>query len=171
MSDPEELPEHHRNQLSRIRDHLPENDLEFMVLKGHLLVEELLISIIDKMLFDSGELKGARLTFFQRLCLVRSFLPKSAGAFQHAVELVEKLNQLRNAMSHSLEPLAFEKRVQEFNSLAESNLPIMAHSNGQTDERRLRLVIIAICAILKKVAHEKIDGLRTEGFFKLPLAT
>lgn len=65
MSNSEELPEHHRDQLDRIRYYLPEDDLELIVLKGHLLVEELLISIIDKMVFDSEELKGARLTFFR----------------------------------------------------------------------------------------------------------
>lgn len=101
---------------------------------------------------------------------MQSLLPKPPGAFQHAVELVVKLNQLRNAMSHSLEPTAFKDRVREFNDLAENNFPIAAHLSKKTDERRLRLVIIAICAVLKKVVHEKIDALRAEGFFKLPPA-
>ena len=64
-----------RRDVERLQSELglvPGADLQMIILKGHLLIEELLQSFIDSVVHSRTALSGARLTFHQRFALAKS---------------------------------------------------------------------------------------------------
>jgi hypothetical protein len=100
--------------LNRFISHLPldSTDNVTVVLKGHLLVEELLKEYVSLQFKKPEMLKDARLTFHQILCIARA---SSNDASSEKLWLsIEKLNGLRNKLAHSLEPKDLEIKIEEF---------------------------------------------------------
>jgi uncharacterized protein YutE (UPF0331/DUF86 family) len=77
-------------------------DLTALILKGHLVVEELLTSGIEAYCQDVDQLKKANLRFAQKLPLLRALerLPVVNPRFWDAIA---RLNRLRNELAHNLE--------------------------------------------------------------------
>lgn len=66
--------------VTRFRRHLPRsNDLILIVLKGHLLMEEVLDGLIFEQLLNPAALDQVRLTLFERLRRARAGGPGSPG--------------------------------------------------------------------------------------------
>lgn len=135
--------------LQRFSEHLPLNstDRTLVVLKGHLLVEEMLRQYVDQKFDKPEELAAARLTFQQCLCLARAF--ESNPLHEKLWLSVEKLNNLRNKLAHSLEPKNIDAHIKEFLYLL-SNFEIL-------DEERkfgaLTSCVLAICLSLSHAVH------------------
>ena len=83
-----------------------------MILRGHLLVEELLDEVIGAWLKDPSVLPDTRLTFNQKLKLAQGII--SGGKDDFTWKPVELLNQLRNRISHRLNPHDLELKIDEF---------------------------------------------------------
>lgn len=98
------------------------DDLTALILKGHLIVEELLTVGIETYCADIEQLRQANLRFGQRLALFRALerVPVVPNEFWDAVL---RLNRLRNELAHNLEggrmanlSAAFVKAVEETSS-------------------------------------------------------
>lgn len=90
----------------------PSPDLIVVILRGHLLVEEMLRRILQKHAVDPAALEDARLTFFQVLRMVQAI-----AAHPGRVDLwkeLEQLNRIRNILAHQSEPTDIEKTVDAF---------------------------------------------------------
>lgn len=90
------------DQYERVRRLLPPLvNLELLVLKGHLLVEEQLELFLEVASLHPKALKDARLSFIQKVHLVQAL-----GGFANGREwrFVVHLNTLRNRLVHQLEP-------------------------------------------------------------------
>ena len=62
----------------KLNDHLPlVKDPTVVILRGHLLVEELLDELIAGNLKDSDAIRDARLSFYQKLCIVQGFIGRT----------------------------------------------------------------------------------------------
>lgn len=96
------------NQILRTPD-----DLVSLVLRGHLVVEELLFAAISVHCQESEHLKTARLRFPQLVALLRALEKVSAVPPSYWTALSE-LNSLRNALAHILEPQDLASRVAHF---------------------------------------------------------
>jgi len=108
------VPDRTGKDLNRFISHLPldSTDNVTVVLKGHLLVEELLREYVSLQFQKPEMLKDARLTFHQILCIARA---SSNNASNEKLWLsIEKLNGLRNKLAHSLEPKDLEIKIKEF---------------------------------------------------------
>ncbi|MGP3699907.1 hypothetical protein, partial [Rhodobacter sp. NSM] len=71
-----------------------------IVLKGHLLIEELLDRIIGTFVFHPDYVMAANLRFAQKISLARSL---SVGEQDNAMwDIIIRLNALRNELAHSL---------------------------------------------------------------------
>lgn len=72
-----------------------------VLLKGHLLLEEMLFEVIRAGIADAAPLEEARLTFAQTLRIARA----SAGQFLNDLEAeaIGRINKLRNSLAHSSE--------------------------------------------------------------------
>ena len=97
----------------RVIEHLPrDGDESLIVLKGHLLVEELLFELVAQSVTHPAALREARLTFYNVACLAKaSYFAEGNG---HVWEAVFALNSLRNGYAHNLEPGAREKHLRAF---------------------------------------------------------
>ncbi len=78
--------------------HLPAvKDPTVVILRGHLLAEELLDELIALHLKDTTAIKKARFTFFQKLCIAQGLM----GKFPEW-KSIKELNELRNKIGHKL---------------------------------------------------------------------
>lgn len=91
------------------------DDTVVVVLKGHLLVEEMLDAIIGTFVFHSDYLKAANLRFAQKLQIARSM---SLDEHDNGMwEIAIRLNSLRNELAHALNS---EKRQQKTQALIDA---------------------------------------------------
>jgi len=87
-------------------------DIEMILLKVHLLIEEQLQSFVDGAVRDTSLLARARFSFAQRLILAEALhrAPECFG-YGWAWEAVRFLNTLRNQMAHNLESKDFSIKL------------------------------------------------------------
>lgn len=133
--------------LVQIERHFPRgDDLTLIVLKGHLLVEEQINGLIGDNVIDERPLAKARLSFAQRIALVRALVPRSRIS-SLKLDAAEKLNSLRNELAHNLSSEKTEKKVIRFLEIIEDSDVKAMHYRGHTP-KRLRLGIVTLCATL-----------------------
>jgi hypothetical protein len=78
------------------------DDLAVVILKGHLIIEDLLLDLLAARAFrDRKALQAADLKFFQKVQLCRALV--AFPALDTLWELIHKLNTLRNDLGHSLD--------------------------------------------------------------------
>jgi hypothetical protein len=93
--------ESQREHFLRLISQLESDNAALVILKGHLVIEERLTAVIEKFVFHPEHLDKARLTFAQKLAIARSLsLDEDTNSMWN---LIEKLNTLRNKLSHSLD--------------------------------------------------------------------
>ena len=94
----------------RFRRLIPKSrDLTLILLKGHLLIEELLRDFLEGMSEHPSAVRDAKLTFFQRFRVAQAL---SVMPIEHKLwKLIRELNRLRNELSHHAEVRALEEEV------------------------------------------------------------
>ena len=91
---------------------LPDSgDVLLVILKGHLIAEELLNAIVSRHFPNPKYLIEARLKFSQLVKIARGLSPEFEES-QVWVSL-SRLNALRNALAHNLRPSDISKKIQE----------------------------------------------------------
>ncbi|TZF81994.1 hypothetical protein FW784_13445 [Lysobacter lacus] len=134
----------------RIQEHFPDGaDMTLQVLKGHLLVEELIREIFGLLLTFPDALRGERGTRFechQVICLVQAISPHSASE-PWIWDAAKRLNGIRNDLAHNLEPRAVDEKIKsliQFVSSAESVKPTLA-KNPPPEGLEFKAVILCMC--------------------------
>lgn len=90
-----------REELVDLLAQLDSDDAALIILKGHLVVEERINAVLEKFVFHPEFMDKARLTFAQKLNVARAMsLDESENSMW---EVLERLNALRNRLSHSLD--------------------------------------------------------------------
>jgi hypothetical protein len=98
------------NYFEKLKTHLPlVKDPTVVILRGHLLIEELLEALITASLVDPTAIRDARLTFFHKLCLCRGLI--GSANEDDLWKPIEALNGLRNTISHKLPDEALSKKL------------------------------------------------------------
>ena len=80
-----------------------------VILRDHLLVEELLDEIIAVAIKDPSSIKDTRLTFFQKLCIAQGLLGLEKNSFMW--KPFKELNKLRNDISHKLPDATLSRKM------------------------------------------------------------
>lgn len=112
MSDEDDLHPLVRAKL-RVLKHLPEEgDESLIVLKGHLLIEELLFTIVSRSSALPAALEDARLSFFNLACVAKALVFEERTSYLW--EAIFALNALRNVYAHNLEPRTRERHLRNF---------------------------------------------------------
>jgi hypothetical protein len=101
------------------------DDLMTIVVKGHLLIEHRVFTLVDKLLPNPVPLNGFRL--IQRIRLLRALLSEEIGS--GICDAVERLNALRNTLAHNLESPKLQQQIDAFLSSTEQM--------GSTDDATL----------------------------------
>lgn len=91
------------------------NDVTLTVLKGHLVIEELLYALAEEHCPNPEHLSKARLSFAQLHSVVQALV--SVPVPQEAWQGIAELNGLRNALAHKLHPQDIEGRVERLYKL------------------------------------------------------
>ena len=96
--------EHIGDKINRFIDHLPRGaDETLVILKGHLLIEEILRELVAISVSDVSALEKAKLTFFQCVCVSEAIYNEDIEKWIWTAAL--KLNSLRNRIAHNIEPV------------------------------------------------------------------
>ncbi len=95
---------------TRVLRLMPESESVLaLVITGHLLIEERLTALLTTLALDPKSLEKARLTFKQRVLLVRAFALQSTPT--HIWQFIEGTNSLRNQLAHNVEPPEIAEKV------------------------------------------------------------
>ena len=130
-------------------------DITLQVLKGHLLVEELLREIFLLQLPFPEAIKGSRGTSFechQIICLVQAMTLHSDKE-PWLWDAAKRLNGIRNDLAHKLEPKALDAKVQSLIQFVMDN-PVskkVVAEQGLPEGREFELIVIAMCSCLSSL--------------------
>lgn len=127
--------------------HMPlTDDLELIVLKGHLLVEETMMGLASAICPQPDYLIAANLSFHKLANITRAIVPDRSEDV--CWELILKLNGLRNDMAHKLSSPQRHDRILELFEIdrqSRQNLPLGIHEDDDeqliSDPIRLRMVV------------------------------
>jgi hypothetical protein len=95
------------------------DDVSLIVLKGHLLIEEMLLELATLALEHPKHL--AKLSFHQLACLVRALVAEKPD--DKCWELILQINSLRNRLAHKLEPPDLDQRIKRILALDKETQP------------------------------------------------
>lgn len=116
-----QLDELHRiseNQWARYQAMLPKSDdVSLVVLKSHLIIEEMLYAIAVEHCANPDELAKARLTFAQLLHMVCALT--KIPVMEACSPAIGLLNTIRNSLVHNLEPKELESRLYALQKMCE----------------------------------------------------
>lgn len=129
MNKERRLPEKERHHLERLVSFMKPSagDPTYLVLKAHLLAEEVLFRFIESQAYRPFFLSDARLGFAQLVALSRSFHRYNKEDWWGWVAL-KKLNSLRNLLAHNLEPNDLENKIVEFSVFVAEAIGVMVDS-------------------------------------------
>jgi hypothetical protein len=141
----------------RVEAHYPDDaDMTLQVLKGHLLVEELLRQIFELLLAHPDALKGDRGTTFechQIICLVEAISPHSRDE-AWIWSAAKRLNNLRNELAHNLEPKALDQKAQALIAFVTRDNEVVRsilERLGTPEGMEFKAVILAMCGCLSSL--------------------
>lgn len=119
-------------RLERFRDFFPDtNDPVLMVLKAHLLSEEVLGEIIAANCIEPEALANIEMGYFLKVRFAKALASDKAGKF--IWEMAEALNSLRNVLAHKLDSKNVTLKREKFIAIVERtrNAPL----DGNDDQR------------------------------------
>lgn len=140
-----------RRHVFRCDEHMPDvNDVSMIVLKGHLLVEEMLWELATLELEHPKHL--AKLSFHQLACLVRALVAEKPD--DKCWELIFQINSLRNRLAHKLEPPDLNQRIKRILALDKETQPfedLTLNKSGEDFEpaEGLRQAIVSCMQFLR----------------------
>lgn len=136
------------------------DELALVVLKGHLLLEELLSQVIETFVFHAELAESARLSFGQKVSLARSMsLDESENSMW---SVVSSINSLRNDMAHAIDS---PKRAAKLNAVRENYLrEIAEHPRREelqgADDLTIVTLAVGLCLGFVHTFTEEVDRLK-----------
>lgn len=140
----------------RYDKHMPDtDDLSLIVLKGHLLIEEMLIDIRDKLLPHAEYLDSVNINFNQLLHVIRSAIESK---YDHkSWDLIVEFNRLRNKLVHNLEPPELKSLLSQLFNVYSQTQPsdeVQIDKDGETEldtAERLKHVVVDCMQFLMSI--------------------
>ena len=145
-----------KNDALKFEKHFPaEGDLTLQVLKGHLLVEEILRELFIMQLPYSQALKGNGGTSFnchQVICLVEAMMIHSQR-HPWVWQAAKKLNNIRNDLAHQLSPKGLEGKVDGLIAFVKKENPKLIEEANEEglSVGELIIILIAMCSCLSSL--------------------
>lgn len=141
----------------RHEDHFPRGmPLLMQVLKGHLLVEELVRSTLASHLRCPEALigpKGASLSCHQAICLTEALL-RDEAIEAWTWDAMRKLNALRNRLAHKLTGVDLEREIEEFTAFVLSHkpdLPAAASKDFTNSRSTFEICVLELTAMISAI--------------------
>lgn len=132
MSSLPELGPDHQDAHERLLAILQERDpLLDTVLRGHLLIEEVLDDLVTAYAFHPQYVSDLRLTFYHKLNVARAFNARHVD--EPIWKAIGALNTLRNDLAHRLTSAEREERVRRFLESVREDIPKHAATKAAWD--------------------------------------
>lgn len=150
-----EAPEYRGDFVSvklRLMRHLPVQDLLLIVLKGHLLIEELLYVIVKKAVKHPEFVQRANLRFIQVAYLARAI--HYEDRLRPVWDAILSINTLRNTFAHDVEAKKLEGNLRALARAVAGENPEAERNLLANPEKQLRDSIEVICGVLSAIAYE-----------------
>ena len=133
--------------------HIPDEELR--IIKGHILIEEVLFELIKIKMSKPKVIENARLSFSQALTIVEGMYFQEELQIPWLYRATEKLNRLRNKFAHNIDPKNIREDIDAFmdyvikNNASKGNFPKdkLLYSLGS-----LHINFASILAMEKKLA-------------------
>ena len=117
------------------------DDTAQILLKGHLVAEDLMNQALEAFVLHGEYVEDSRLQFNQKLELYKAI--SVSDNKNNMWNLIKKINVLRNALSHSLNPDRRRKAVKSLASIYDQEFdPKTRDIEGMSEEAALCLVAI-----------------------------
>ncbi|MEC8963732.1 MAG: hypothetical protein VX649_02850 [Pseudomonadota bacterium] len=117
------------------------DDSAQILLKGHLVAEDLMNQALEAFVLHVEHIENAKLQFHQKLELCKAISVNDNN--NNMWNLIKKINVLRNALSHSLDPDRREKAVKSLASIYDHEFgPETRVIDGMSEEAALCMVSI-----------------------------
>lgn len=124
-----------------------------ILLKGHLLVEELLRGYIDRKLPNPSAFKHDQFLFAKLLMLCRALTSPKIKSW--AFDAAKKLNDVRNKVAHELDSPKLKNMLESFISLVEPHAKDSVFPPQERGEARLYMAISDLHSELLRVLNAK----------------
>lgn len=145
------------SDLEKHKRHFPSGaDMTLQLLRGHLLVEELLRELLVLQLAFPDAIKsngGASFSCHQVICLVQA-ITRHSDTTPWLWVAARKLNRIRNDLAHKLNPQQLQQDVtQLINYVFAENPEIREDAKvlGIPDGHELELVVLSMCTCLSSL--------------------
>ena len=146
----------------RVLEHLPrEGDASLIVLKGHLLIEELLYSLVSSAATFPAALEDGRLSFLNVASVAKALFFEEREA--HYWEAIFALNALRNAFAHNLDPPKREEQLRRFGTAMARGNPKGGEETVARPEDSLVMGVSILCGMLAAIEDRSRGGSAAEG--------
>jgi len=122
------------------------DDVAQIVLKGHLVLEELMTEAIEEFVFHKEFVEPARFQFHQKLQLCRAI--SVSDHKNNMWNLISSINSLRNHLSHSLDPAERSKRIESLNATFSQQFPDRLPDKLDPMPREAAICMLAISGSL-----------------------
>jgi hypothetical protein len=147
-----------RDNVLHLLEHLDLDKSAVVVLKGHLVLEEKMTSIIEKFVFHPQHLEKARLTFAQKIAVCRSLsLDEDKNSMW---ELVGQLNTFRNALSHSLEGESRDRAAAAVRALYIRECENIIDDEESANDAVLMIGAVALCQGFLDAFEQEVERFR-----------
>jgi hypothetical protein len=131
-----------------LRDH---NDMETILLKGHLVLEQLLNQILIAQGFDIKRIESMRLMYGKTLELVMAL---HSNLLENEYQHLKKINKIRNSIAHKLFPDNYELELKEW------SCEVLAHTPKTMSTRKTyKSHVIKAFSFLAGKLHGKAEGI------------
>ncbi|MFT5519679.1 MAG: hypothetical protein ACI9IA_000263 [Enterobacterales bacterium] len=124
-------------------------DVELILLKVHLLVEEMLTDVISIRAKNKKHILDARLSFYSKMKLARAY--HDGDVSEWVWKSIELLNKSRNKLAHNLTADEVTKGMNEFICLVKSNQPHWPDNMFKFNHPDYFWASYVICLELKKL--------------------
>jgi hypothetical protein len=126
-------------KVARLFEHLPfsEASSDLLILKGHLLIEEVLNDLIEGFFPKPSSIRAAKLGYYQMLKLAESIYFQQDRQWMWGAS--NKLNKIRNQLAHNLEPQKIDELI---NELVLECTPSYVKKEGETIDLRMALIFL-----------------------------
>ncbi|NQU23402.1 MAG: hypothetical protein HQ567_19145 [Candidatus Nealsonbacteria bacterium] len=149
--------EGYEKHIERFTRLLPSSgDLTLILLKGHLLIEEQLLAILEGFAQTPSCLKKAKLSFSQKLWMVRALTP--AVLNDRFFPFAKRLNALRNALAHNAELEELEDRVDELLQIARGLGCSVCPMPPLDRSRAIAMAIAWTCGLVRELGHFVVEA-------------
>ena len=152
-------------EIMKCYDHLPEpENLEATILKGHLLVETRLKEYIDKKLPNPQGCDLDRFKFSQLIEIAHGLC--SSPQHDNLWQSIQKLNTLRNRLSHELDDVRFTSALEDFLGFHTKHF-----FQGDSEHRNIHSCVVSVYSSLVHLIAEDTEPASPANGFQPPLSS